>query len=243
MNSARPGAAGLTVEAVQAGYGTVPVLRDVNLVVRAGERVALIGANGAGKTTLLRTISGLIRPTAGRITLDDDDLGRVPPHRLARRGLAHVPEGRQVFARQTVLDNLRLGARGTGRTNGESRLDFVLDRLPQLRDRLRSRAADLSGGQQQMLALGRALMSAPRVLMVDELSLGLAPITADEIAETVAGLTTEHGMSLLVVEQNVAIALALTDRTYVMRNGAIVGDYPSTELAGNRELVLQYLGA
>jgi branched-chain amino acid transport system ATP-binding protein len=234
--------AGLAVQGVEAGYATVRVLRGVDLSVRAGERVALIGANGAGKTTLLRTISGLLRPARGRITLDDVDLGRVPAHRMVRHGLAHVPEGRQVFARQSVLDNLRLGARGAGRSQNGSQLEFVLDLLPQLRDRLRSRAADLSGGQQQMLALGRALMSSPRLLMVDEFSLGLSPILADEIAETVARLTVEHGMSVLVVEQNVAIALALTDRTYVMRNGSIVGDYPSTELVGNRDLVLQYLG-
>jgi branched-chain amino acid transport system ATP-binding protein len=234
--------AGLMVRGVEAGYGTVQVLRGVDLSVRVGERVALIGANGAGKTTLLRTISGLLRPTNGRITLDDVDLARVPAHRMVRNGLAHVPEGRQVFARQSVLDNLRLGAQGASRSQNGSRLEFVLDLLPQLRDRLRSRAAELSGGQQQMLALARALMSTPRLLMIDEFSLGLAPIVADEIAETVARLTAEQGMSVLVVEQNVAIALALTDRTYVMRNGSIVGGYQSAELVGNRELVLQYLG-
>lgn len=242
MTSLDGAGAGLAVRGVEAGYGNVRVLRGIDVSVRAGERVALVGANGAGKTTLLRTISGLIQPERGRITLDDVDLGRVPAHRMVRHGLAHVPEGRQVFARQSVLDNLRLGAQAARRAHDGSRLEFVLDLLPQLRGRLRSRAADLSGGQQQMLALGRALMSSPRLLMVDELSLGLAPIVADEIAETVARLTVEHGMSVLVVEQNVAIALALTDRTYVMRNGSIVGDYPSTELVGDRDLVLQYLG-
>jgi branched-chain amino acid transport system ATP-binding protein len=162
---------------------------------------------------------------------------------VVRLGLLHVPEGRQVFARQTVLDNLMLGGRAHGdRDQAKERLDFVLETLPQLRNRLKSRASALSGGQQQMLAIGRALMGAPRLLMIDEMSLGLAPLAADEIAETVAGLTRDHDMSLLVVEQNVAIALALSDRTYVMRNGMIAGDYVSSELLGNREIVLQYLG-
>jgi len=237
-------AAELRVEELSVAYGRVLALKGVDLHVGAGERVALIGANGAGKTTLLRTISGLLRPRAGTIRYDDRELGRVPAHRVARMGLVHVPEGRQVFARQTVLDNLLLGAAAHGdRRHFKPLLERVLETLPVLRDRLHTRAANLSGGQQQMLAIGRALMGSPRLLMIDELSLGLAPITADEIAETVAGLAGAHEMSLLVVEQNVAIALALSDRTYVMRNGVIVGSHASSDLVGNRDVVLQYLGS
>jgi branched-chain amino acid transport system ATP-binding protein len=236
-------AADLRIEDLHVAYGKVPALRGIDLYVAPGERVALIGANGAGKTTLLRTISGLMRSESGSLRFDGTAIGRLAAHRVVRLGLLHVPEGRQVFARQTVLDNLMLGGRAHGdRDQAKERLDFVLETLPQLRNRLKSRASALSGGQQQMLAIGRALMGAPRLLMIDEMSLGLAPLAADEIAETVAGLTRDHDMSLLVVEQNVAIALALSDRTYVMRNGMIAGDYVSSELLGNREIVLQYLG-
>jgi branched-chain amino acid transport system ATP-binding protein len=238
-----PGSA-LVVDEVDAGYGPIRVLRQVSLRVDPGDRVALIGANGAGKTTLLRTISGLLRPSAGQITFGSHDLGRMAAHRIARAGVVHAPEGRQVFAMQSVRDNLLLGARTrVDRAAVGGDLERVLNALPPLRQRFHAPAAQLSGGQQQMLAIGRAVMAAPLVLLIDELSLGLAPRLADEVAEVVVQLTGGGRMGLLVVEQNASIAARLSQRTYVLRNGAIAGEYSSDALVGNRQLVLQYLGA
>ena len=233
----------LAIEGLSAGYGASTVLRDVSLRVEPSERVALVGANGAGKTTLLRAVSGLVRPQKGSITFGSVDLTSVPANRVSAVGVVHVPEGRQVFARQTVLENLLLGsgARRDLRKTARARLERLLDALPVLRDRLGAWAGDLSGGQQQILAIGRALMAEPRILMLDELSLGLAPRLVDEVADIVRDIAGRGDLSLLVVEQNAAVAIELTQRTYVMRNGAIAGVHDSRDLT-DAELVYQYLG-
>lgn len=240
----------LKVAGLEVVYSDVIVgLRGVSLEVPDGAIVALLGANGAGKTTCLRAITGLLdvhrgRISKGQVELDGERIDRLESPAIVRRGLAQVLEGRRIFAELTIEENLRTGAHARSDQKAIRRsYDRVMTLFPILGERRAHVAGYLSGGEQQMLAIGRALMAAPRLLMVDELSLGLAPVLADEIADLVSELTATRGMSLLVVEQNVAIALHLSDRTYVLRNGAISGEYASEHLAGNRELVMQYLGA
>jgi branched-chain amino acid transport system ATP-binding protein len=225
---------------VRAGYGRhVDVLHGVSLHVDEGEAVSLLGANGAGKTTLLRIVSGLLRPRAGSVGLRGENIAGLPPHRIARRGLAHVPEGRQIFVRQTVAENLALG--GMGSDEREARKAALLDVFPGLREKLAQPAGELSGGQQQMLAIARGLMSSPAVLMLDEPSLGLSPKLVDEVAELLRRLRGELGLTVLLVEQNAAMAAQVTDRAYVMRRGEVVLEAPSAELLGNQELRSAYL--
>ena len=224
-----------------AGYGAAPVLRGIAFEVRPGETVAMIGANGAGKSTTLRAISGLLRPVGGDILLDDRNIARLEAHRIAARGLALVPEGRQVFPELNVYDNLALGAHARGRTAIAADIEKLLDRFPRLRERLNSRAGLLSGGEQQMLAIARGLMARPRILLLDEPSLGLAPAIINELFDILAELRDE-GVTILLVDQMAALALTIADRAYVLESGEIVRSGAGAELVDDPELVAAYLG-
>jgi branched-chain amino acid transport system ATP-binding protein len=233
----------LAVEGLRVSYGPVAAVRGVSLAVRAGEVVALLGANGAGKSTLLRTISGLIRPRAGRVHLAGRAIDRLAPTRIVRLGIAHAPEGRRVFGSLSVADNLRLGAAARRERAGlaEER-ERLLDLFPILRERLHQAAGTLSGGEQQMLALARALMAKPRLLLLDEPSLGLAPLMVRAIFGTLASLKRD-GVTMLLVEQNVAAALELADRAYVLRTGEIRLEGAAAELRADPERIAHaYLG-
>ena len=235
----------LTVADVSAGYGTIRVLDGVSVEVGAGEAVAILGPNGAGKTTLLRTISGILRPWRGRIAFEGRDVSGEEAPALVRRGLAHVMQGRQLFGPLTVLENLRLGAyaRLTRATRGEveADLEHVWAVFPILRERLRQRAGTLSGGEQQMLAIGRALMSRPRLLLLDEPSLGLAPLAVSAIFGAL-GQLRERGLTLLLVEQNPDAALALATRCYVLEVGRVVYAGSADALSAEGKLAEYYLG-
>lgn len=233
----------LRLEGVDVHYGRRKALSGISLEVRAGEFVTLVGANGAGKSTLLRTISGLLTPSAGTIALDGEPIGGRAPHALVARGLAHVPEARQIFPDMTVRDHLELGAIRARDRNGTfaQRLDRVFALFPRLRERSGQRAGTLSGGEQQMVAIGRGLMSAPRLLMLDEPSLGLAPIVVDALADVIAELHRE-GLTILLVEQRVDLALRLADRGYVMETGRIVLADAAGALLTNPEVKQAFLG-
>ncbi|MFI5168378.1 MAG: ABC transporter ATP-binding protein [Thermoanaerobaculales bacterium] len=232
----------LAVEHLNAGYDEVQVLWDVSLEVRAGEVVALIGANGAGKSTLLWTISGLLTPRSGSIRLEGDLLDGTPPNAIVARGVTQVPQGRRLFPGLTVEDNLLQGA--FHRRDGDGvreDLEFVLALFPRMRERLRQPAGSLSGGEQQMCAVARGLMARPKLLMVDELSLGLAPIVVEAIYEAVAKVR-ERGMTVLVVEQDVQLALEQADRGYVLDVGRVVMSGPARELMEDPHIKQAYLG-
>ena len=231
----------LAVEGLCAGYGHVPVLRDVSVRVDTGEIVTLVGANGAGKSTLLRAIMSTLRPSAGVVLLAGDDVTRVPPEHMVRRGVALVPEGRMLFGTMTVEDNLRLGAHVRARAAYAESLERVVGLFPVLAERLDQTAATLSGGEQQMLAIARALMSRPTLLMLDEPSLGLAPKVIGEIFATLDGLRA-HGLTVLLVEQDVKVALRHADRGYVMRTGRIVMEGPAPDLLADDHIRHIYLG-
>ena len=234
-----PGAL-LELRNVDARYGSVAALHGVSLTVGEGEIVAVLGANGAGKTTTLRAVSGTVR-RSGEILLDGAPIGRTP-EATARQKVAHVPEGRGTFVELSVEDNLRLGAY-TRRDGGVAAdLDRVLDWFPQLRERLPQQAGTLSGGEQQMLALARALMLAPRLLLLDEPSLGLAPIVVAELFGIVRRLNEEEGLAVLVVEQNATLALAAAQRAYVLEAGRVAVEGPSAELREHDEVRRSYLG-
>ncbi|TWG88330.1 ABC-type branched-subunit amino acid transport system ATPase component [Cupriavidus gilardii J11] len=238
------GAELLGVSALRAGYGAAPVLHDVALQVREGEMVALLGANGAGKSTLMRALSGLHRPVQGGITFDGADLGGIDAARIAAMGMVLVPEGRQVFAELSVLDNLKLGAFPSGRlARGEMqrRIEAMFARFPRLRERQHQRAGLLSGGEQQMLAIARGLMSRPRMLLLDEPSLGLAPKVIDELFASLDQLR-EASITILLVDQMAALALALADRAYVLEEGRVVASGRADLLARDPALVQAYLG-
>jgi branched-chain amino acid transport system ATP-binding protein len=233
----------LRVSGVFSGYGPLTVLRDVSISVDAGQIVALIGANGAGKTTLLRTISGVLPVTAGAITLGNDDLTRRSVHEIVRLGVAHVPEGRQVFGGLTVRDNLDLGAiawtESASARSGE--LERAMDLFPRLRERSSQLAGTLSGGEQQMLAIARALMARPRVLLLDEPSLGLAPMVVTTIFETILELRRDD-LAILLVEQNARAALAMADHAYVLETGSVAMSGPGVDLLRNDRVQEIYLG-
>jgi branched-chain amino acid transport system ATP-binding protein len=223
---------------LDAGYGRVQVLRGVSLAVEPGEIVALIGANGAGKSTLLRAATGMIPTMAGRVRLDDRDLTGAAVETIARAGVAHVPEGRRLFPGLTVRDNLKLGGWHSRNTD----LTPVLALFPRLGgERLDQVAGSLSGGEQQMCAIGRAMMSGPRFLLIDELSLGLAPVLVDEILARLATIAS-GGTGVLLVEQDAGAALEVASRGYVLENGRIVLDGPAAELAGDPRVRAAYLG-
>ena len=231
----------LEVGNLHAGYGPFAVLHGLGLTVAAGEIVAVLGANGAGKTTLNRALSGLIRPTSGRIAFDGIDTTRAGHDAIVRAGLIHVPEGRKIFPNLTVRDNLLLGAYLRGRTHRGRNLAEVLDIFPRLGERLGQFAGSMSGGEQQMLAIGRGLMAEPRLLILDEPSLGLAPILTEELFALIARLNA-GGLSILLVEQNVVQSLAIAHRAYVIEHGAIALSGPAADLADDPRLKSAYLG-
>jgi branched-chain amino acid transport system ATP-binding protein len=233
----------LEIEALGAGYGAVPVLNGVNVRVGAGEFVAIVGPNGAGKTTLFKTISGIVPPMSGAIRFEGNDLLAVAPSARPHLGIAHVPEGRQVFPSLTVLENLEMGA-GTegGRRDWAENLEKVYTWFPVLADRAKTQAGALSGGQQQMLAIARGLASSPKLLMLDEPSLGLAPAVADEIFERIVAIHTGSGLTVLMVEQRVAEALHYATRGYVLEAGRVVLEGSHDELKSNDRIRQAYLG-
>ncbi len=244
-----PDAAGhaLVMRGVSAGYKGIPVVRELSLEVRPGEVVALLGPNGAGKTTTLETIAGLNRPIAGTIELSGEGTGGRPAHLLARQGLALVPEGRALFPGLTVREHLRLAGGRAGRKGARKKVasseEELLEMLPELRKCLGRKAGLLSGGEQQMLALGRALVTRPRLLLVDEMSLGLAPVIVERLVPILRRAADELGASVLFVEQHVALALAVSDRAYVLTHGRIGLEGPAAELRERRELLAaSYLG-
>ncbi len=227
---------------VHVRYGNIRALQGVSLRVETGELVALIGSNGAGKTTTLRTISGLLRPTQGSIAFEGADITSAPTDRIVALGISHCPEGRRIFGSLSVSDNLRLGAVSRSDAAGVAAdLDMVLELFPLLRERLGQAGGTLSGGEQQMLAIGRALMSRPRLLLLDEPSLGLAPLMVERIFATIAELK-EQGRTILLVEQNVHQALDVADRAYVVETGRITLDGPADVLRHDPKVEQSYLG-
>jgi branched-chain amino acid transport system ATP-binding protein len=231
----------LAVENLHSGYGRIQALHGVDVAVGQGEIVTLIGANGAGKTTLLMTICGKPRASTGRVLLDGEDITRLPMHKIARMGLAHSPEGRRIFPRMTVLENLQMGAVVADPKHFADDLERVLTLFPRMKERLTQRGGTLSGGEQQMLAIGRALMSRPRVLLLDEPSLGLAPLVVRHIFELIAQINREQGVTVFLVEQNAYHALKLAHRGYVMVNGRVTLSGTGEELLANKEIRAHYL--
>jgi branched-chain amino acid transport system ATP-binding protein len=222
-------------------YGEIHALKGVGLRVERGEIVALLGNNGAGKTTTLKTISGLLAPRQGSVVLEDEPLVGMPAHEVVLRGIAHVPEGRRIFNRLTVRENLMMGA--YPRRDGGIERDYerALTLFPRLRERLTQVAGTLSGGEQQMLAIGRALLASPRLLLLDEPSMGLAPVLVEQIFQTIADINRQ-GTTILLVEQNAAMALSIAHRGYVLETGAIALTGPAAELTENPEVRRAYLG-
>lgn len=239
-------AAMLAVESLEVAYGQIRAVKAVSFSVDAGEVVTLIGANGAGKTTTLRALSGLLRPAGGSVTFEGRRIDGVPAHRIVALGVAHVPEGRRIFPRMSVLENLELGAftrHGGAGGAGDLRADFerVYELFPVLAERRAQAGGTLSGGEQQMLAIGRALMSRPRLLMLDEPSMGLSPIMMTRIFDTLAELKA-RGTTILLVEQNAASALALADRGYVIETGQVVLSGTGASLLASEDVRKAYLG-
>ena len=234
----------LEIKGIDVFYGQIQGLRGVSMTVGAGERVALIGANGAGKTTTLRAISGLLTPVVGQILFEGNPIHGLKPNQVVARGIAHLPEGRELFTELTVEDNLKAGhwtqRKNTASTFATQR-DRVMDMFPILRERSGQAAGTLSGGEQQMLGVARALMSNPRLLIVDELSLGLAPLVVSQLFEILRDVN-ERGCAVLIVEQFVHMALANTDRAYVLGKGEVVLEGVSADLAADPNLVASYLG-
>ena len=232
----------LRVSNLSASYGVVPALRDVSITLAAGKIVTLIGANGAGKSTLIKTICGLVRPTAGRVQLFGEDVTRLSPDQLVKKGLSVVPEGRRLFAEMTMLENLEIGAFARNDRAATKRdLERVIDLFPELRDRLSTPAGTFSGGQQQMIAVARALMSAPRILLLDEPTIGLAPAIVDRIADIITKIA-ETGVNILLVEQNAETALAIADHAYILEGGTIIAEDSARTLAQSPEVQRAYLG-
>ncbi|MBI4254365.1 MAG: ABC transporter ATP-binding protein [Candidatus Rokubacteria bacterium] len=231
----------LGVDALEVAYGEIRALKGVALQVGRGEIVALLGNNGAGKTTTLKTISGLLRPTRGAVMLDGEPLVGVPPHDIVQRGIAHVPEGRRIFNRLTVRENLVMGAYLRRDAGIAGDLDRVFALFPRLKERAVQVAGTLSGGEQQMLAIGRALMLSPRLLLLDEPSMGLAPVLVEQIFDTIADINRQ-GTTILLVEQNAAMALSIAHRGYVLETGTIALTGTAAELSDNAEVRRAYLG-
>jgi branched-chain amino acid transport system ATP-binding protein len=231
----------LALNGLRSGYGKIAVLHDVSLSIERGQIVTLIGANGAGKTTLLKTISGLIRPTAGTIEFEGKSIARLPAHKVVALGLSQVPEGRAILKRMTVMDNLRMGAFTRHDSEITADIGKVFDRFPVLAERREQMAATLSGGEQQMLAIGRALIARPSLLLLDEPSLGLAPKFITRIFQTLRELRNE-GKTILLVEQNARQALQIADLGYVMERGHIVLSGSGAELLSNPQVQNTYLG-
>jgi branched-chain amino acid transport system ATP-binding protein len=230
----------LELDGIEVRYGTIRALRGVSLEVAAGEIVALLGANGAGKTSTLRTISGLLHPVAGTIRFDGTPIHTVPAHRIVSMGISHVPEGRRIFPRMSVQENLEMGAY-LRRGPSSDEMDHVFSLFPVLRERRRQDGGTLSGGEQQMLAIGRALMSRPRLLLLDEPSMGLAPMVVAQIFRILTDIRAA-GTTLLLVEQNAAQALAVANRGYVLETGEIVMSGPAADLLRDDRVRAAYLG-
>jgi len=231
----------LALTDVHTYYGHIHALQGISLEVRKGEIVTLIGANGAGKTTTLKTISGLLHPRKGSILFDGKDIGRTDAHILVRQGIGHSPEGRRIFSRLTVLENLQMGAFTRPRTESVEDLEHVYELFPRLKERLTQRGGSLSGGEQQMLAMGRALMARPSVLLLDEPSLGLSPILVQQIFSIIQEIN-QRGTTILLVEQNALQALTIADRGYVLQTGQVVLSGPSSDLRENEMVRKAYLG-
>ncbi|MGE5384334.1 MAG: ABC transporter ATP-binding protein [Betaproteobacteria bacterium] len=233
----------LKLSGVNAHYGHIHALKGIDLDVRAGEIVTLIGANGAGKSTLMMTLFGAQRATAGSIVFDGEDITRLAPHVISRRGISLVPEGRRIFPRMTVLENLQLGATFANPANFDADLLRMVAMFPILDERLEQRAGTLSGGEQQMLAIARALMGRPKLLMLDEPSLGLAPLYIKRVFEIIEELNRDHGMTILLVEQNAHHALRVANRGLVLQHGEVVLAGSGKELLANPEVRAAYLEA
>ena len=232
----------LRAEGVSAGYGTTPVLCDLDFSVGTGERVAVLGRNGVGKTTLLKALIGVLPLMAGKITFDGHDVSRLPAHERARRGIAYVPQGRDIFPGLSVLDNLRVAAYGTGRKDWKKTLEEVLEQFPVLRQKADLAGSGLSGGQQQILALGRALMTRPRLLLLDEPSEGIQPSIVDAIATHVRAANEQHGITVVIVEQNLDFATRVASHANIMDKGRIVRDLASSDVLNDRQLQHEYMG-
>jgi branched-chain amino acid transport system ATP-binding protein len=232
----------LDLKSIDAGYGTFQALFGVSLEVKAGEAVGVIGPNGAGKTTLMRVISGLIRPRAGKVTMEGVDVLKTPEHRIVSLGIAHVPENRRLFPRLSVEDNLKMGAfMPEVRARFPERLAFVFDLFPRMRERRHQLAGTMSGGEQQMCAIGRALMSDPKLLLLDEPSAGLAPVVVQQVFELVKRIRSS-GLTVLIVEQNVQQVLRVVDRAYLLEAGTIRATGRSSEMLADDTIRQAYLG-
>lgn len=230
----------LSVEGIDVAYGDIEVIWDVSLTVDTGETVALLGANGAGKTTILKTICGDLTPNAGSVSYDGEDVGHLPPEEMVSKGVIHVPEGREIFPESSVEENLALGAYSRPDIAAEQR-EWVHEVFPRLDERRNQRAGTLSGGEQQMLAIGRGLMSDPDLLLLDEASLGLAPVLVDDVFAAIERIT-EEGVTVLLVEQDLNNALRVADRGYVLESGRIVLSGDADELANDERVEASYLG-
>ena len=232
----------LSVNNLQVHYGMIQAIKDVSFEVNEGEVIALIGANGAGKTTILHTVSGLLQPTQGSVVFEGQDITKVPAHKIVSLGMAHVPEGRRVFAQLTVLENLKLGAYTRKDKNEmEETLQMIYKRFPRLEERKNQIAGTLSGGEQQMLAMGRALMSHPKIILMDEPSMGLSPIFVEEVFKIIRDISAE-GVTVLLVEQNAKKALNIADRAYVLETGNIILQGDAKKLMNDESVKKAYLG-
>jgi branched-chain amino acid transport system ATP-binding protein len=232
----------LDVSSLNAGYGSFQALFDIDIKVNAGEAVAVIGPNGAGKTTSMRAISGLIPVKSGKINMEGTDVIKTPSHDIVKLGIAHVPEHRRLFPRMTVEDNLRMGAYSPQfRANYHNRLDFVYSLFPKMQERKNQYAGTMSGGEQQMCAIGRALMSDPKILLMDEPSAGLAPVIVQQVFELIKKIKNE-GLTVLIVEQNVKQVLKVVDRAYIIEAGSLKMKGTSSELLGSKEVQKAYMG-
>lgn len=232
----------LSVNNLQVHYGMIQAIKDVSFEVNQGEVIALIGANGAGKTTILHTISGLLQPTRGSVIFEGQDITKTAAHKIVSLGMAHVPEGRRVFAQLTVLENLRLGAYTRKDKNEmEETLKMIYRRFPRLEERKNQIAGTLSGGEQQMLAMGRALMSHPKIILMDEPSMGLSPIFVEEVFKIIRDISAE-GTTVLLVEQNAKKALTIADRAYVLETGNIILQGDAKKLMNDESVKKAYLG-
>ena len=231
----------IKVENLAAGYGLVEVLRNISLEINQGEVVAVLGSNGVGKTTLNNCLSGLIKPNNGKISFEDEVISNKSPEEIVDMGLIHVPEGRKLFPNLTVKDNLELGSYRRGKSNRSSNLENVLNIFPKLSERISQTAGTLSGGEQQMVAIGRGLMGDPRLLLLDEPSLGLSPLLVEQMFDLIKKIS-DNGLTVLLVEQNVTQSLSIADRAYVIEEGAIAISGLSKDLLKNAELKRSYLG-
>jgi branched-chain amino acid transport system ATP-binding protein len=230
----------LNVSALSAGYGSIPVLYDISLSIKAGESVGILGHNGMGKTTFLRVLIGALRATGGKVTFSDADITRMQPHKRARLGMAYVPQGREIFPGLTVRDNIRMGLVKRGKISGDE-IDLLLEDFPRLKPLLDRQGGALSGGEQQLLALARALAGNPSLLLLDEPTEGIQPSIIEEISETLRGLRDRRGLTIVLVEQNLDFIASLSQRVLVLKRGRVTGEIPREHL-GDLDIVSKYTG-